>query len=147
MATNRPLFATPEEAEQAFYEAMREADLPLMMSVWSDEDDIVCVHPGGVRVVGHEPVRRAWAQVFAKGPVFILPVQTVAINGLMSAVRVLVEQAAVESSAQGHLAPGCYATNVYHKGPAGWRMVLHHASPTPREVDVLDLQGRLDTLH
>jgi len=144
---NRPLFATPEDAEQAFYDSMREADLQLMMSVWSDEDEVVCVHPGGVRVVGHEKIRQTWAQVFAQGPVFILPVQTVAINGLMSAVRVLIEQVAIEAPGRGQPAAGCYATNVYHKGPAGWRMVLHHASPTPREVDVLDFQGRLDTLH
>ncbi|MCH1998691.1 DUF4440 domain-containing protein, partial [Achromobacter xylosoxidans] len=40
-----------------------------------------------------------------------------------------------------------YATNIYHKGPTGWRMVMHHASSAPTEAGVLDLHDVPDMLH
>ena len=44
-----PVPATPDEIEQQFYEAMQRGDIESLMAVWSDDDDIVCVHPGGDR--------------------------------------------------------------------------------------------------
>ena len=63
----RTLFATPQDAEAAFYEALEKSDLDAMMAVWADDDDIVCVHPGGVRLSGVAQVREAWRQIFAGG--------------------------------------------------------------------------------
>ena len=53
----RALFSTPQEVETAFYEAFEKGDLEAMMSVWADDDDIVCVHPGGQRLAGAEQIR------------------------------------------------------------------------------------------
>jgi hypothetical protein len=41
-----------DETEAAFYEAMQLGDIDKLMACWADEDDIVCVHPGGPRLVG-----------------------------------------------------------------------------------------------
>ena len=30
-----------------------------MMATWADDEDIVCVHPGGARLVGYDAVRTA----------------------------------------------------------------------------------------
>ncbi|WP_442786621.1 nuclear transport factor 2 family protein [Hydrogenophaga sp. NFH-34] len=38
---------TPDEVEHAFYEALQHGDLERVMACWADEDDVVCVHPGG----------------------------------------------------------------------------------------------------
>ena len=46
------LFTTAEEAEAAFYDAIGRADLDALMSVWSDDEDIVCIHPTGQRLSG-----------------------------------------------------------------------------------------------
>jgi hypothetical protein len=43
---------TPDDIEQAFYEALHKADIEKLMSCWAEEDDIVCVHPGGGRLIG-----------------------------------------------------------------------------------------------
>ena len=40
------------DIERAFYDALQKADLDKLMACWADEDEIVCVHPGGVRLVG-----------------------------------------------------------------------------------------------
>ena len=65
---------------------------------------------------------------------------------MMCAVHVLVEQVAVQTR-EGTQFANCYATNIYHKGPTGWRMVMHHASPAPTEAGVLDLHDVPDMLH
>ena len=49
--------ASPEEAEQQFYEALQHGELDRLMAVWGDEDEICCVHPAGPRLVGVIAIR------------------------------------------------------------------------------------------
>jgi ketosteroid isomerase-like protein len=56
----RKIFATPQDAETAFYEALERADLDAMMAIWAEDEDVVCTHPGGERLVGFTAVRDAW---------------------------------------------------------------------------------------
>ena len=41
-----------DDIEAAFYQALQNADIEKLMACWADEDEIVCIHPGGPRVVG-----------------------------------------------------------------------------------------------
>ena len=50
---DKKIFATPQDVENAFYEALECGDLDLMMSIWADDEEIVCVHPGGSRLLGY----------------------------------------------------------------------------------------------
>ncbi|MEY4592727.1 MAG: hypothetical protein RIR18_1622, partial [Pseudomonadota bacterium] len=50
-------FVSPELAEAAFYEAISRGDLKTLMSIWSMEEDVVCVHPTGQRFLGLEQIR------------------------------------------------------------------------------------------
>jgi len=121
------IFATAQDAENAFYEALERADLELMMAVWSEDDDIVCVHPGAPRLSGVEQVREAWRGMFAGGPhMRIRPVQQLVISGMMVAVHNVHESITVQGEAKPR--PPVVATNVYLRSAAGWRMVVHHAS-------------------
>ena len=61
----KAFFATPQEAEAAFYEARARGDIESMMAVWGDEDDIVCALAGCPRACGYDEVRDAWRRVFA----------------------------------------------------------------------------------
>jgi ketosteroid isomerase-like protein len=140
------MFTTPQEAEQAFYDALRQADFALMMRVWADDDEVVCIHPGGLRTVGREAMQSTWQQIFANGPVAVQPVRPMIITTGMSSVHVLIEQISV-STAQGQKSAHCYSTNIFHKGRSGWKMVLHHASHAPQEAGLFDQQDRPDTLH
>ena len=60
-------FPSPQDAESAFYEALQGADLDAMMEVWADDEEIVCVHPGGERLVGYDAVRSGWAAIASSG--------------------------------------------------------------------------------
>ena len=50
---------SPDEIEQQFYEALQRGDIERLMAVWSDDEEIVCVPPGGGRVVGAAAIRAA----------------------------------------------------------------------------------------
>ena len=59
-----PIYTSPQDAALAFYQAFEARDLDAMMVAWADDEDIVCVHPGGTRLVGYDAVRSSWEQMF-----------------------------------------------------------------------------------
>lgn len=130
------LFPSPEDAENAFYDAFERADIAAMMAVWAETDDVVCVHPQGPRLLGFEAVRQSWMQIFSGGTQ--LRVRTIEAHQFVSqtlAVRAVVEVLAARNQ-EGPTSSVC-ATNVYELTEGGWRIVAHHASPmvplTPAE--------------
>jgi ketosteroid isomerase-like protein len=128
MPSNRKLFATPDEAESAFYDAFERANLAAMMAVWADSDDIVCVHPQGPRLVGFQAVRESWMQIFAGGATLrVRTTEQKRFDSQSVAVRAVLEQV-MPANEEGPTATVC-ATNVYELTANGWRMVVHQASP------------------
>ena len=133
------IFATAEAAEDAFYDAMQRGDLEAMMNVWADDEDVVCIHPGGDRLVGLRAIRDGFASIFADGGLDVRPSDARIHLGGALAVHTLTEKVLV-SSGKGSEVVQCAATNVYVKGVAGWRIVVHHAGPggntaSPAPVD------------
>ena len=119
---------TPDDIEQAFYEALQNADIQQLMACWAEEDEIVCVHPGGPRLVGPGTIRAAFEAMFANGSVQAFPERVHKIQSLASEVHHLVERVEVITP-QGPQMAWVIATNVFHKMPQGWRLVAHHTSP------------------
>src|SRR4051794_41268874 len=60
-----PIYTTPTDAAVAFYQAFEAKDLDAMMTTWAEDEEIICVHPGGGRMVGYDAVRAGWEQIFA----------------------------------------------------------------------------------
>jgi uncharacterized protein (TIGR02246 family) len=132
---SRAIFPTAQDAENAFYEALERCDLDAMMAVWAEDEEIVCVHPGGPRLTGQDQVRESWARIFAGGPRARVSItQQVAISAMMLAVHSVHENFSVEGEKRGDAPPlPIVATNVYLRTAAGWRMIVHHASPAPAQ--------------
>jgi ketosteroid isomerase-like protein len=126
-------FATAEEAQQAFYQAIERADLAQMMDVWAEDDDIVCIHPGGPRHTGIDEIRESWRRIFTRGPElkFKLLAER-SVPGRMLSVHSVVERIAY---VRGGFPPAsAIATNIFvHSDDRGWKMLVHHASPIPDE--------------
>ena len=126
-------FPTPQDAEAAFYEALEAADLEAMMAVWAEDEDIVCVHPGGPRLAGFEQVRGSWAQILGSGQrLKVQLTHQVVLSSMMLAIHSVHENITVEGESRPRAAVA--ATNVYLRTGGGWRMILHHGSPTPPEA-------------
>ena len=141
-----PLLASsPEDSEAQFYEALQRADLERLMAVWSDEDEVSCVHPGGPRMVGLGAIRAAFEAVFAQGAVNVHPERVRKLHSGDMAVHQVLERVQV-AGPQGEQSAWVIASNVYLKTAQGWRMVLHHASPGSAS-DVQELSEGPAVLH
>jgi len=122
------LLASPDDVEAQFYDALREADLEKLMAVWADDEEVVCIHPGGPRLVGPAAVRATFEAVFANGAVQVQPEKVRRVHALSAAMHSVVERIALNTP-EGPRTGWVMATNVYLKTTQGWRMVAHHASP------------------
>jgi len=140
------LGGTPDDVEATFYEALQSADIEKLMACWADEDDVVCIHPGGPRVVGFSAVRAAFDAMFSNGgPILARPESIRRIDSLAAAVHNLLERVEVMTP-EGPVQAYVQATNVYHKTPRGWRMVVHHASPGD-ESEAQEVNQTTQVLH
>lgn len=132
------LVASPDDVETQFYEALREADIDKLMAIWSDDDEIVCVHPGGPRVIGARAIRASYEAIFASGGIPVHAEHARRMLSLETAVHSVVERVSIQT-AEGPQTGYVIATNVFLKTAQGWRLVSHHASPgSPHEAGEVD---------
>ncbi|MDR2154131.1 MAG: nuclear transport factor 2 family protein [Burkholderiaceae bacterium] len=134
-----------DEVETAFYNALRASDIDRFMACWADEDDVVCVYPGGPRLVGVAAIRGAFEPILAVGSMRIHPEHPRRIiNTLGVAAHSMLERLEVVNPEGGGMqSVWVVATNVYLRTGAGWRMVAHHASASRAEVAEVTQPGHL----
>jgi len=112
-------------ANQAFYDAHEQKDLPAMEALWERSDRVTCVHPGWPILRGWPTVLQSWRQIFA-GPghnQFILTNLSVSVEGDIAWVTV--DENLVDGAASGTIA----ATNMFARSGDQWRLIVHHGSP------------------
>jgi ketosteroid isomerase-like protein len=138
---SRPLTAalagSPDDVEAQFYQALVRGDIEQLMALWADDDDIVCVHPGGPRVIGAGAIRASFEGIFAHGGIAVTTDQVHRLQFGSCALHHLVEcvqvpaRAASAGSSEAPAAQTAYvlATNCFVLTAQGWRLVSHHASP------------------
>lgn len=119
---------SPDDIEAAFYEALQTGDINMLMACWGDEDEMVCIHPGGIRLLGPAAIRQAFEAMFSNGTIRAKVVTVSKLDGLGASVHSVLERIDV-LTAEGPRHAYVMATNVYHETAQGWRMVAHHASP------------------
>lgn len=126
------LQGSPDEIEARFYEALRAGDLDRLMAVWADDDEIVCIHPGGARVIGAGAIRASFRAILSRGGVEVHVEQLHRLQHAGSALHHLVERIEVVGE-QGPQTAWILATNFFVETAQGWRLVSHHASPAMTE--------------
>ena len=135
--TKPPALATgsADDVEVEFYEALQRGDIDRLMGLWSDDDEISCVHPGGPRLVGALAIRASFEAMFANGrTIDARPEKVRRLDTHSTAVHSVLERVRV-SAPEGETFAWVVATNVYVKATSGWRLAAHHASPgTASEV-------------
>ncbi|MGA1272374.1 MAG: YybH family protein, partial [Burkholderiaceae bacterium] len=96
-STLSPLrYDSSEAAEDAIYEALARGDLEALMALWSDEEDSVCIHPSGPRLLGLDAIRRSWALILSQGNLIvdrtniqIIAAGTLAVHNLIETIHVM----------------------------------------------------------
>ncbi|MFO1304549.1 MAG: nuclear transport factor 2 family protein [Burkholderiales bacterium] len=124
-ARTAAIYTSPQDAALAFYQAFEAQDIDAMMATWADDEEIVCVHPGGARVVGYDAVRATWEQIFGGEKLSFRLENVVMIETVGLAMQSGIEQVSVA----GGTTQAAAATNIFMRTPSGWRLVCHHASP------------------
>jgi ketosteroid isomerase-like protein len=133
-AQTAALMASVDDVQAQFYDALQHGDIERLMAVWSDDDEVAIVHPGGPRVVGLGAIRASFEAIFASGPIPVRPDSVRRVESAGCAVLHVLEKVDVVSD-EGPQTAWVIATNVFLKTAQGWRLVLHHASPgSPRQM-------------
>jgi len=130
MRNRLPPDAGVDMVEQAFYDAMQRGDLQDVLACWSEEDDPLCLHPNGARLVGMAAIRDSFAELLQHGGV---PLHALCVHRLSSgpcAIHSVIERVDVPTH-DGVRQVEVWATNVYVRTAQGWRLCAHHASPAP----------------
>ena len=151
-----------EDANARFYAAFRSGSAAAMAAAWGDGDHVQVVHPGGGCIAGRGAVLESWAIVtggvgldigLRDVRVLAPPGSPIAVVTCLELVDVgdargrnvatnVFEWQADEDEEGGGGSDGKGAAAVVG-GPGGaWKLVLHHASPSPRPV-MRPAQGRL----
>jgi uncharacterized protein (TIGR02246 family) len=140
-----PVTGSADDVENEFYEALQHGDIDRLMALWSDDEEIACVHPGGPRLVGAPAIRASFDAMFTNGAIDAQPQKVRRLDAHSTAVHSVLERIRVLTP-EGERFAWVVATNVYVKSAQGWRLVAHHASPGTN-AEVQDVVETTSTLH
>jgi ketosteroid isomerase-like protein len=127
--------AAVEAANARFYRAFEALDLAEMDAAWLRAEHAQCIHPGWPLIVGWSAVRDSWATIFASTSEMRFTISDVRVGGGLDVAWVTCTEN-ILSQVQGRVAvTSLLATNIFERGPDGWRVVHHHASPVLGSAD------------
>lgn len=121
-------FATAQDAEDAFYDAIEERDAERLHDVWEDSPDIACLLPMQPLLHG-EQVHSAWAPLFDGDMQLDIQVRHVRWLDTGNLAIHYVEE--LVNTPGRPPQPPLLATKIYRRGATGWRLILHQNSPAP----------------
>jgi len=121
------------EANERFYVALEGGDVEAMEAIWLHEDWVKCVHPGWELIIGWEGVSDSWRRIFENTGGMRVSARDVQIRvlGDISWVSCTENLAIFLDSSSAPVTATTTATNLFFRVGSDWRMVHHHASPTP----------------
>ena len=126
------------KANESFYRAFESLDIKEMEKVWARESNIQCGHPGWRILRGWNAVIESWRRIFENTPSirFTLTDVSIEIRGSLAWVT-LYEN--LNSSLEGQdVSAIILTTNIFEKGPEGWRIILHHGSSVAQQAPDVD---------
>ena len=128
-ARTPPIYTSPQDVALAFYQAFEAKDIDAMMATWAEDEEIVCVHPGGTRLVGYDVGAPRFEQLFAGDTKLTFRLdQVVVMETVGLAMQSAIEHLqAGDDGARGAASP---PTSSCARRPAG-ASCCHHASPAP----------------
>lgn len=126
-------------AHRAFYDAVETGDVDLMASLWVDDPDTSCVHPGATPLRGTAAVLRSWTVLMANVDYvqFFLTGLELTAFPRAAAKPTTVVITCTENilsggapSAEGTFTGGkAICTSILIRDPSGWKFWSRHASP------------------
>ncbi|MDP3637769.1 MAG: nuclear transport factor 2 family protein [Azonexus sp.] len=138
-------FASPEDVESAFYDAVAKGDADRLVQLWAEDEETICVHPTGVRLIGLAPIRESWRGIFVTARIRMQAESVARWQGSILAIHHLTEVLFVGDDPSPH--GPLHVTHVYARGAHGWRLVSRHASAADDSHQALANVSVSHTLH
>lgn len=124
-------FDTPQDAEDAFYDALESGDADAMTRVWEASTDIACLLPMSPLIQGPE-VLDLWRSMFEQGAAFDIRVRHLGwIETGDMALHLIEERMGAANGRDPNADQAVYGSNLFRLGSDGWRLVAHQNSPAP----------------
>jgi ketosteroid isomerase-like protein len=125
------IYNTPQDAEDAFYDALEEGDLGRLLALWADTDDISCLLPMYPMIQGRQQVEELFHHLFSRGQGVVLSVRH--LNWIQTDdIAIHQVEETIQNPPPGQPAPPpFYGTNIDRKAADGWRLIVHQNAPTP----------------
>jgi ketosteroid isomerase-like protein len=117
------------EVNKNYYKAFENFDLDTMSQIWSNTDDVVCIHPGWDILIGWEKVREGWKKIFMEETLLKFTIRnpnTIILDdiGIVSCVEEIFISSR-DTISQTFIA----TTNLFKATEQGIKLFYHHSSP------------------
>ena len=109
-------------ANDAFYIAFVSRDYEAMQDVWSQRDQITCIHPGWRALIGYEEVMQSWRAILTNPDAPAIMCRSSSACVLGSTAYVICYETIDGST--------LIATNVFVQEDRTWKLVHHQAGPS-----------------
>jgi ketosteroid isomerase-like protein len=126
-----PIFTKPADCADAYYAAFKQGNADVMMNLWAEDEEIICIHPAAAPLHGYNAVRTSWVAIFGGLQAQQLEIERKNehwIETVAMAVQSLLEWVKVKHNDEIRRVP-VSVINTYLRTPSGWRLLSHHASP------------------
>lgn len=130
---NASVFDSSIDAEDAFYAAFTAGDMEAMRELWLEAEFTSCIHPMGDRLAGTVAVLKSWETILKNTADVLIEISDRVIQEQQQiAIHTLIENIHLVDKPEQTFQ--FLATNIYQHTTQGWKLLLHHASPMPRDV-------------
>ena len=124
-------YTTPQEAEDAFYDALDEGNLSELLSVWAESDDICCLLPMHPMIQGRQGVTDVFTHMLSQGHGISVSIKLLSWIETDDIAIHQIEESVQSTPSDTPPPPAFYGTNIYRKDNSGWRLIVHQNAPTP----------------
>lgn len=119
------------QANEDFYQAIRERDLERMKGLWVNGEEAKCVHPGWPMLYGWDSVGESWKSIFENGGPIDIELSDIntQVSGDVAWV-ICIEK--ISHRLGDEVQTGfAQSTNIFVREGESWLLSVHHASPMP----------------
>jgi ketosteroid isomerase-like protein len=120
-------------ANLAFYRAFESLDIKRMESLWANDTEVQCGHPGWCILRGWKPVMESWRRIFENTPSihFTLTDVKIEVHGKLAWVTLYENLNSVVENQK--VSASILTTNIFQKNSDGWHMIHHHGSTVAQQ--------------
>jgi ketosteroid isomerase-like protein len=123
------------EANRLFYQALSDLDIEAMEAIWIHEPWVSCIHPGWPPLHGWPDVLESWQDIFANTIRQRVEPTEVSVRVFGEVGWVSCEEHITIPTETGETIYVAVVNNVFVLTDNGWKIILHHSSPLPVEMD------------